>query len=266
MNFDFQSLKPKIQAEFDEVVAGYPGDTSEIRARMRNCNGDALDKKLAVIEAAAELCPVHVFGYFPFAMEIDAGYRRDAAYMGVGAYVRQECGVDFTPLNELRRELAEHQLGQFNDYYDSCHRMVDYDLLLSRGYKGVFEDCERRNSVVSDNENETDRKKKRYREAVMRVCLAVKHIGERIRRLAQDRLQNLAPDCDEVIRHNLERIAVSANTPWEPPATMFDALNSMLCCILWTSVLDGMSMNTLGWVDRLIYPFYRRDIESGLHQ
>ena len=108
MNFDFQSLKPKIQAEFDEVVAGYPGDTSEIRARMRNCNGDALDKKLAVIEAAAELCPVHVFGYFPFAMEIDAGYRRDAAYMGVGAYVRQECGVDFTPLNELRRELAEH--------------------------------------------------------------------------------------------------------------------------------------------------------------
>ena len=277
MKFDFQSLKPKIQAEFDEVVSGYPGDTSEIRARMRNCKGDALDKKLAVIEAAAELCPVHVFGYFPFAMEIDAGYRRDAAYMGVGAYVRQECGVDFTPLNELRRELAEHQLGQFNDYYDSCHRMVDYDLLLSRGYKGVYEDCERLNMVITDHENETDQKKRRYREAVMRVCLAAKRIGERIRSLAaeelarvDDNLQKLAPDCDEtrsaylIARHNLERIAVSANTPWEPPKTMFDALNSMLCCILWTSVLDGMSMNTLGWVDRLIYPFYRRDIESGL--
>lgn len=263
MKFDFQSLKPKIQAEFDEVVAGYPGDTSEIRARMRNCNGDALDKKLAVIEAAAELCPVHVFGYFPFAMEIDAGYRRDAAYMGVGAYVRQECGVDFTPLYELRRELAEHQLGQFNDYYDSCHRMVDYDLLLSRGYKGVYEDCERLNMVITDHENETDQKKRRYREAVMRVCLAAKRIGERIRRLAAEQLQNLAPDCDEIIRHNLTRIAESANTPWEPPRTMFDALNSMLCCILWTSVLDGMSMNTLGWVDRLIYPFYRQDIESG---
>ena len=141
--------------------------------------------------------------------------------------------------------------------------MIDYDLLLSRGYKGVYEDCERLNMVITDHENETDQKKRRYREAVMRVCLAAKKIGERIRRLAAEQLQNLAPDCDEMIRHNLSRIAESANTPWEPPVTMFDALNSMLCCILWTSVLDGMSMNTLGWVDRLIYPFYRRDIESG---
>lgn len=59
MNFDFQSMKPVIQAELDEVFQYYPTDVSAIKARGPT-GGDAYVRKLAVVEAIARLAPVHI--------------------------------------------------------------------------------------------------------------------------------------------------------------------------------------------------------------
>ena len=50
MTFDFQELKPVIQAEFDEVMQHYPTDLSAVRERVPT-GGDAYTRKLAAIEA-----------------------------------------------------------------------------------------------------------------------------------------------------------------------------------------------------------------------
>lgn len=253
MNFNFQQMKPVIQREFDEILERYPTDLSCITDRIPT-GGDAYARKRAIVEAAAEKCPVHLFGHYPFAFEIDVGEVRHVCYVGVGNECYRRSGVDFSPLHELREIVREHNLGSFNDYTDHIHRTLDHDKLLREGFRGAYEECARL------NEAEADEEKRRYRELVMTCCRSVRKIGLRLRAKAEEMLKEAE---DEDVRYNLLRIAHSVNTPWEPSETMFDALNAILCTTLFISGLDGVEMNAYGQLDRLIAPFYRRDLAAG---
>ena len=46
-------------------------------------------------------------------------------------------------------------------------------------------------------------------------------------------------------------------------ATMFDALNSLLCASCFISHMDGVGANCFGQVDRLVQPFYEADLAAG---
>lgn len=253
MNFNFKQMKPVIQREFDAVFDKYPTDMSHIRA-MIPTGGDAYARKLAIVKNAAELCPVHVFPHYPFAYEIDVGSVREICYVGIGNECYYRCGVDFGPLQALKRQMAENNLGHFNDYFDFYHGTLDHDKLLKAGFRGVYEECARLNA------DEPDADKRRFRELVMECCLSVEKIGLRLREKARELLPMAE---DEDARYNLTRIAQSINTPWEPPQTMFDALNTLLCTTLFISGLDGIEMNAYGQLDRLIDPFYQRDLANG---
>ncbi len=253
MNFDFQFMKPVIQREFDEILDQYPTDLTKIRERIP-AGGDAYERKRIILGSAAEVCPVHLFPHYPFAFEIDVGEVRHVCYVGIGNLCRSLSGVDFSPLHRFRQRISACNLGSFNDYTDHVHRTLDHDKLLGVGFSGVYEEC------VRLNKTETDDAKRRYRELVMDGCIAVKKIGLRLREKAREMLPMAE---DEDARYNLTRIMHSANTPWEPPVTMFDALNTILCTTLFISGLDGVEMNAYGQIDRLIEPFYQRDLAAG---
>ncbi len=253
MTFDFQKTKPILQAEFDAVMAGYPTDISRIAEEIPE-GGDPWERKLAVVQAAAEQCPVHIFPHYPYAFEIDCGRTREYFGVAAGDLCKQKSGVDFSPLWQFRQRIFANKLGSFNDYTDYLHRAIDYDKLLAWGFSGVYEDCLQRNKT------ETDPEKKQYREVVMQICRYMETIGRRLREKAAQMLEE-AEDSD--VRYNLQRIALSANTPWAPAETMQDALNSLLCIALFISDIDGIAMNCLGHIDRLIYPYYKADLEAG---
>lgn len=253
MNFDFQKMKPVIQRDFDEILDVGPADMSEIIKEIP-FGGDPYERKLAIIEAAAEKCPVQLFAHYPFAFKIDCGEERHVCYIGVGNRCYDHSGVDMKPLGEFRSLIGQLNLGAFNDYTDFLHRTLDHDKLLATGFRGVYEECQ------EYNRTENDPQKKRYREVIMRICLAVERIGLRLRAYAGEML---ATASDEDVRYNLTRIVNSVNTPFEAPVTMFDALNTILCTTLFISALDGVEMNAYGSVDRLIMPFYERDLKEG---
>lgn len=253
MKFDFQAMKPTIQREFDEILDHYPTDMRRVVARVPE-GGDAYARKRALWSAAAEECPVHVFAHYPFACEIDVGELRENCYKGVGDVVRTQSGVDFEPLHELWRFIDASALGSFNDYTDHIHRTLDHDKLLTVGFRGVWEEC------AALNRTETDPAKKRYRELVMDGCRTVEKIGLRLRALAKERLLTAE---NEDARYNLRRIAQSPNTPWEAPETLFDAMNAILFTAQCISGLDGVEMNAYGAIDRLLFPFYERDLNAG---
>lgn len=253
MNFEFQKMKPVIQADFDRVLDAGPADMTEIISGIP-VGGDPYIRKLSIIEAAAEKCPVQLFAHYPFAFKIDCGEERHICYIGVGNRCYDHSGIDMKPLQQFRDLLGEKNLGAFNDYTDHLHRTLDHDKLLTAGFRGVFEEC------LKLNQTEKDPEKKKYREVVMRICRAVEKIGFRLRQLAKTMLNSAA---DEDVRYNLQRIIDSANTPWEAPVTMFDALNSILCTTLFISCLDGVEMNAYGALDRLLMPFYERDLREG---
>lgn len=253
MNFQFQQMKPVIQQEFDKILDRYPTDLQWIADQIP-VGGDAYERKLMIVELAAAHCPVHLFPHYPFAFEIDVGQVREVCYVGIGNECLRKSGVDFSPIEQFRRLADEWNLGPFNHYTDFIHRTLDHDQLLARGFRGVYETC------VHLNRRETDPKKRRYRELVMGCCKSVEKIGLRLRQLARDMLPDAA---DEDARYNLNRIIHSVNTPWEAPVTLFDALNTILCTTLFISGLDGVEMNAYGALDRLMEPFYQRDLAAG---
>lgn len=253
MNFDFQQMKPLIQQDMDAVLAAYPTDFEHIRAGIPT-GGDAYARKRAILDAAAQLCPVHIFPHYPFAFEVDVGEPRHVCYVGIGNLCRDKSGVDFAPVRELNQLLRTRALGSYNDYSDHIHRTLDHDKLLAVGFRGVYEECERLNAA------ETDPQKRRWRQLLMDACRTVETLGLRLRQRAAELLPTAD---DEDARYNLQRIVASINTPWEPPVTLFDAMNTILCTTLFISGLDGVEMNAYGQLDRLLQPYYERDLAAG---
>jgi len=254
MNFDFRQMKPVIQQEMDEILDQYPVDLHHITDKIP-LGGDAWERKRILVESAAEECPVHIFPHYPFAFELAAGEKRDVCYIGVGNECYRKSGMDFSPLHDFRHLLDESHLGAFNDYTDFLHGTCDHDKLLEKGFRGVYEDC------MALNETETDEEKRRYRELVMRCCKAAEKIGLRLQKKAKEMLES-ARDEDE--KYNLSRMVHSVNTPWEAPKTYYDALHCILLTSQIISVLDGVEMLAYGQLDRLIFPFYQRDLEAGI--
>ena len=253
MNFQFQQMKPVMQQDFDAILCHYPTDLHEIDALLAEAE-DVRSRKLTVIETAARVCDVHLFAHYPFAFELDFGERRDCCYYGIGNHCAAYNGLDQTELAALRSEVSRRGLGSLGNYTDFLHNTLDHDKLLSVGFRGIYEECERL------NETESDPQKRQYRDDLMRICRAVEQMGQRLRAHAEELLSEAA---DEDVRYNLARIIASVNTPWEPPVTFFDAMNAILCTTWWISGLDGYEMNAYGSIDRLLYPFYERDIANG---
>ncbi len=254
MQFDFLTMKPLIQQDFDAVLDHYPTDMSWIREKVP-VGGDCLTRKLSLIRAAVELCPIHLFDHYPYAFEIDGGGDRGYCHYGVGWLCQEQSGVDFSPFHKMQSVVQENNLGSLGKYTDTLHRTIDYDKLLTMGFSGVYEECKQYNAT------ETDAEKKRYREGVMEICLLIRQLGERFKSAAVERLQD--PTIDKDTRYNMERIVRSANTPWDAPVTLYDACNSLLCICLFTAMLDGAGMHAEGPIDRLLYPFYKRDLAEG---
>jgi len=253
MNFDFQQMKPIIQQEMDAILDLYPTDLRCVTDKVP-VGGDPHLRKRAILENASEMCPVHIFPHYPFAFEMDMGEAREVCYVGVGNELLRKSGVDFSPLHAFQTLMSQNNLGSFGSYTDFLHRTLDHDKLLSGGFRGVYETC------VRLNETETDPDKRHFRETAMICCKSVEKIGLRLRALAREMMPQAA---DDDVRYNLERIISSVNTPWEAPVTFFDALNTILCTTLFISGLDGVEMNAYGQLDRLVEPFYRRDLEAG---
>ena len=182
MKYNFQEMKPILQKDFDDVLASYPTDMSELRSRIP-VGGDAYLRKQAILEAAAELCPVRLFRHYPFAFEVDMGEVREVCYVGVGNLCQAHSGVDFSPLQSFNQLLSQYHLGRFNDYTDHLHRTLDHDKLFAVGFRGVYEECARL------NETETDPQKKRWRELVMTACRTVETLGLRLRKLAKEQMK-----------------------------------------------------------------------------
>ena len=253
MNFQFQQMKSVIQQDFDNILCHYPTDLSAIDALIAAAD-TVWERKMVAIETAAQACDVHLFAHYPFAFELDFGERRDCCYFGIGNHCAHYNGLDRTALDRLSAVVGARGLGSAGNYWDFLHNTTDHDKLLAVGFRGIYEECERL------NETETDPEKKQYRAYIMRICRAVELMGLRLRKRAEEMLPTAE---DEDVRYNLQRIVNSVNTPWEPPVTFFDAMNAILCTTWWISGLDGYEMNAYGQIDRLLYPFYRRDIENG---
>jgi pyruvate formate-lyase/glycerol dehydratase family glycyl radical enzyme len=98
-------------------------------------------------------------------------------------------------------------------------------------------------------------------ESALTVADAAVEIGERY----AAEVEALQVACDDAARaEELGRIAVVLRqVPAKPARTLREALQSLWFAHILNTWEDGINANSLGRLDQILYPYYRRDIEAG---
>ncbi len=215
---------------------------------------------------AAECEPI-LFESSPFYYEMGTlaahcdGARDFRGHSHAGGWVfrrNYHCFKEANPaLYQLKKAQANELLylicGVFNDF--SQHFCFNHRPILQEGFRGVYERAARE---LQNAQNDTERD---YLQATMTGALAVKQIAEKFAKVAK-RCEKTAKN--EAERARFARIAESAaGCPWEAPKSFFEALNTLAFCRKALGSLEGVGFSSFGRVDKDLYPFYKRDIESG---
>lgn len=253
--------------ELDDYYAAYPTDVSALeqeldeKSRLQPQAG-AMEKKTWIYELAAEKCRVKLFRHCPFYFEVDTGAPRNLAgscfppIPGLGSWLmrRDTSGLEQEFQNWIAPYVQEDALNS-TMYVDCAHHAMGVGNVLRYGLRGLQRQAQARLQTETDVEKQTFlRCVIRAEDAVMRLCARFADEAERL----------CGTERDPVVQARLARIAISARRcPAEPAETFFEALNTMLLLKELGNGLESMGFAILGHVDRVLAPYYARDVQLG---
>lgn len=133
----------------------------------------------------------------------------------------------------------------FRAMMDFGHVAPDWNYLMEKGIAGVITDLETALSACDTN--------RAYYEERIAVYRA---IGEMLVRFA-DTAEAANTEKGRFVAGNLRHLAVSA------PETTAQAMQLLLLFYVVQTHIDTVTVRSLGGIDRMLYPYYRNDIESG---
>ncbi len=155
--------------------------------------------------------------------------------------------------------LMDTGVANISNYLHSVgsHINPPYDDIVVKGFKWYEARTMEKLAQLGKNEFE----KAFFYEAVLKTIGGIKKWSENYR----DRALELAANEEDRARASeLKKIAeIIGRVPYEPARTLHEALQSIFFtqCFLW---LEGSGCGFgLGRMDRFLYPYYQRDIESG---
>ncbi len=259
----FLDQREAFDSELDSFYATYPVDVDDLCRSLSQQSRSHPEwtpfrRKALCYEAAARECDVKVFRHCPFYFELQSGRSRHSwGRDGIGGWLRSE------PFGlEYERRAAEWRepwqgLVSFNGQADSDldHHCVGYDNVLRLGLRGLIDRAQQRLETAEDH------RQREFLQAQitgLEAMIAIAHrFGERAHEM-------LADEADPRVRSRLERIAQTApRVPAEPPATFFEALNTILFSREIIASIDGMGVSAFGHIDRMLWPYYQADLAAG---
>ncbi|MBQ3050256.1 MAG: helix-turn-helix domain-containing protein [Oscillospiraceae bacterium] len=135
----------------------------------------------------------------------------------------------------------------------SNHTVLGYENVLKKGFSGLLAEVEA--AQAKDSENPV------Y-ESMRRVCASALTMGEKYARKAEELLQS---DATGYSKKDLEKIiAVCSRVPRRPAESFIEAVQSLWFAHIVNTWEDFINANSLGRLDRILYPYYKADIEKGI--
>ena len=174
-------------------------------------------------------------------------------------------------VGKIVRDLTDDETarweGHTKDYAESIysemtigqasHMAIDYDLLLTKGIKGIIADIDEKLKTASGEQIDFYNTCKTCLEAV------VVHSNS-----YADEAERLAKSADDDRKEELLKIAgICRRVPENPAKSFYEAIQSVhfiTYCISVNPFLPGTHQFQLGHPDRYLYPFYESDINSGV--
>ena len=131
---------------------------------------------------------------------------------------------------------------------DFSHIAPDWQYVLDKGIQGIIADMELHLSL-----NCGDSKKAAYYTERIAVYSAISDCFVRFAELAESRNTEKAKFISENLRYLSEN----------PPQTLAQAMQLILLFYMIQTHLDTVTIRSLGGLDRMLYPFYKNDLQSG---
>jgi formate C-acetyltransferase len=259
----FADERTDFEGELDAYFSTPPLDIGPWERDLHaTCNanpqGSPFQHKIFGYRFMAEHCPVHVFRHCPFYFELNTGrHRTDLGTGGLGGWLKRE------PFGQALSASSDQWLvpcwerGLSHSWrvLDDNHHTVSYEKVLHRGLRGLMADAEQE-KVRAGSDPERD-----FLQAAIAGNQALIDIAGRFSAEA-DRL--LEVETEPHIRRRLQRIAVTARrVPAEPAESFYEALGAILFIFHVLQSVEGNGISVFGHIDRLLSPYYRRDIENG---
>lgn len=135
--------------------------------------------------------------------------------------------------------------------YNMSHKAPDYETLLNTGLLAILE-------KLSQKEAKTESQKEFVRAVRIEICAVIK-LAERYAKLAK----KLAGEEENPGKREeyLEIARICSKVPGHPAETLREAIQS-----LWFinhAFIETMSYLSIGRIDHLLYPYYKKDAERG---
>lgn len=155
-------------------------------------------------------------------------------------------------LTEKEKNLAE-EWAVISRCITGSHSVIGYENVLKFGFEGLLKKIEKYEKTNGPSELYSSAK-----EICKSACLFGKRYADRARQLIQ------SGEVAEEIRNELEQIAENCDrVPAKPARTFWEALQSLWFAHIFNTWEDRVNANSLGRLDQILYPYYKKDIEEG---
>ncbi len=153
------------------------------------------------------------------------------------------------PLNE-KTGLLEKDTTVMAGLVTSNHSVIGYEKVLTLGFEGLLQE-------IDKHAEDTP-----FYKSVRKVCLAACGLGDKYALEAQRLLEN---ETDKNRAQELERIRDNCRiVPRKPAQTFAQAVQSLWFAHIINTWEDYINANSLGRLDQILYPYYKRDIQEGI--
>jgi len=254
-----------LQDEFDTYYATFDNQKDMLLGALQELTDahpedSAYMKKSRIHRLLSDRCSVHLFRHTPFYFEISSGRGRHTwggLQSEVGLFLAESTSdiwrTDYTVgLAKDRKEGFMH--GNQNPF-NLDHHCPGYDNILRYGLCGIILQARDQMDACEDE------KKKEYLRCVISSNISLVGIAMRFAEEAYDLSE--AAETEEEKNHYLSIAETAFRTPWAPPETFREAL----CVILFyrevVSSLEGIGISTFGQLDRMLAPYYHKDLAEG---
>jgi len=241
--------------EFDEYYSNFD-DAGKVlyegldKLIKEHKNESSYVKKTLMHEFLCENTPIHVFEHTPFLFEISSGRGRfswGGIQSEVGSYMHKSTAEKWlNPYGDaLKPDRDEGFMSGWNNPVGLDHHCPGYDNLFELGFNGIIRKAE------EAMENCIDSRKREYYSCVIRSNRALLTLLNRFK------------DAKKTLKTSKTDVKFLPSDPGEPPKTFYEALNLILFYREVVGSIEGLGISIFGQLDRLLYPYYKADLESG---
>ena len=136
---------------------------------------------------------------------------------------------------------------------DSNHTVIGYESVLKKGFTGILKDVE---------EAERKNGKCALYDSAKQICLSAVNMGEKYVKKAKELLEKGDENYQESDLKNI--IETCSKVPKYPASSFLEAVQSIWFAHIINTWEDYINANSIGRLDKILYPYYISDIEKGI--